>query len=241
MSNEQSVSTAVSELIDQAYTRETLVKQKIVKLEAQVLTEKATISQLMKNLIDAEMAEDEEQAAINKELVQHRTTYGGLEEKIRAYRESLDDKCFLRDGVVNVFEIAQSAKEQRYAESKARSEEVELINKQISELIERRDKLTLESRYIRTRDNVDEQTITSLFKYVENRPISFGDALNYLRSFADGASREELEQRFVIGIKQKQAWIPPYQQTTIVSESERTPGMAIQGKTTTFEPYGFKR
>jgi chromosome segregation ATPase len=234
-----SVQAEVNALIEEVALKDSIILAKIRLSEDQATAKHAEIISMTRRQIDLELADD---TKAHSELAQKislaRENHTDLLGRIAAYRETLGDKSFLRTGVANIFEIAQSAKEQRWAEVKARLEEVEQIDKQILELRERRDKLSLESRYVHARDNVEEQTITSLFKYVENRPISFGDELAYLRAFAGGSSREELEQRFVVGIKQEKPWILPQQTFSVQPEPIRQPVNRVQGKTTTFSPYG---
>lgn len=203
------VQEAVSNLRDQLHKRNSKIQGKIEELRTEASKVESKINNLMQELIQYDMDDDlKGQDKTNKELGLLRARYEDLVSRIQAYEDGRGDTGFIRTELAKIFDIAITLQEQRVKELEAKTAEMDQILEDIKNLQKKIKDIDTENLILRNGQNRDQREITSLLKYIEPRQIAIGKEIRYLEAFANGESKEMLEQYLE---KPKVPWQPPEQ------------------------------
>jgi chromosome segregation ATPase len=207
---EKTVGNAVSALRSEIDKRNSSIKQKITSLESEASATQATIDQLMRNLVDREMAGDiQGQEKAEKDVAMLRQVYNDLAGRVQAYQATLADPGFIRPGLKSIFELANYAQQERVQEDARKNAEIQTLEQQLLDLREKLLQLHGSARASSQQQQRDLREIASLLPLIERRPIEQDQEVPYLRAFTQGATPEMLERYLA---RTSPGWAPQQQQ-----------------------------
>jgi len=188
---EKTVASAVSELRTEIDRRNTSIRTKITSLEREASSTQASIDQLMRSLVDSELASDTRgQVEAEKKVKALRGVYDDIAVRIEAYRATLGDPAFIRPRLVEIFQLAADQQAARMATIRAKIDRQTEIEKEIRALQEELPVITGDIQALNYGHTVDNRDIASLLSLIDPRQVEPGQEIGYLQAFAAGRSTD---------------------------------------------------
>lgn len=193
------VKEAVDSLLGEVAKRDAKIQEKINGLQKDAAEVKNSIDGLMHELVNYDLADDEQgQAASNKKISKQRSILDDIQERIKAYKNVLNDPEIIKSQLPIIINIARQEQENRRKVMKQKTDQKLQLEADIKNLKQRLESLTAEINSLTGSPEAND--LIPLLKYIEARPIKRDSERRYLSAYLNGVTGELLEQYIEVPI-----------------------------------------